>query len=98
MDKRSREALLGHSFETDELNVIEQMPQIIPKLKNGHRIALDTNNHLYAEKIKEGWQYMVRYDIIVNGEEYELKCSAIRDNLFHGKLYERPYSLKRKKK
>lgn len=94
MDKRSREALLGHSFETDELNVIEQMPQIIPKLKNGHRIALDTNNHLYAEKVKEGWQYMVRYDNIVNGTEYELKCAAI---LKSGVMEERPYSLKKKK-
>ena len=70
------------------------MSKIVPELKNGQFIELDTNNHLYEEKIRKGWQNMIGYAIKVNGIDFDFKTAVINKN---GELFEAPYSLKKAK-
>lgn len=98
MGKDSRGALMTHAFDTEELNAIEQLPTIIPNLKAGRRIELDPTNHLYQQKVKKGWKYMVCYEVEIDRVVFELKCAAISGNrAYHGMMHEQPYSLKKKR-
>lgn len=96
--KNAREALLYHSHDSDELYAIEKLSNIVKSMTGGQREELDKSRPNYQKKKdKYGFQYMVRYELTINGFSYVLKNAAIKGKSLQGKLYEQPYSLKKKK-
>ena len=94
INKGFREALLTHCYDTDELNAVEQSLDILQKLHDGKRLKLDPNNHLYEKKLKQGWKYMVLYEIMINEEIYEFKTAVLESG---DEFKEYFYSFKKRK-
>ena len=52
----------------------------------------------YKEKMERfGIRNFVCYDVIINGDVFELKCSVRKDSGNHNRVKEFPYSFKKKK-
>lgn len=91
LNKGYKEALLIHCHDTDELNVVEHFPDILPKLHNGKYLDIDKDNHLYDEKMNK-WVHMVLYEIKINEVLYEFKTAILAES-----FKEYPYSFKKRK-
>lgn len=93
------DALYAHTFDTDEINAVENIRDIIKEVKNGKYEAIKTSRPNYKEKLTR-WnvRHFVRYEIELDGISYLFKTEAIRYEK-EGKyyVYEKPYSIKKKK-
>ena len=91
--------LLSHCFDSEELGTASRVMEIINELQNGRYIPIDMSRKNYRTKQeKYHVQHFTAYDVSIDGIEYVLKCEAIKEPFTaHGGMYERPYSIKKKR-
>ena len=94
--KQERKEIISHCYDTDELKAAEKLPKILPTLKDGKYLPVDPSRKNYKSKMAKGVRHYVKYTVMVNGVEYELKSSVMRDIGNHKRVKEFPYSLKKK--
>lgn len=84
-------------FDSDEIRAVDEIRDVLARVKGGVYEPINTNRPNYKEKLTRwGVKHFVRYDIEINGIPFELKMEAKQDKS-HNKMYEHPYSLKKKR-
>lgn len=93
-----KRTVLSHTFTQSELDAAKQLQDLLPTLKDGRYIPVDMSRPNYKEKMERfGIRNFVCYDVTINGDVFELKCSVRKDSGNHNRVKEFPYSFKKKK-
>lgn len=87
--------LIGHAFTAEEVVACRYVRDLLPTLKNGKYLPIDTSRGNYRRKQTQGVKHFTEYDVEINGEKYVLKCEAIKINGAKH-LSEHPYYLHKK--
>ena len=74
-----RKELIGHCFDSDELDALKKLPLFIQNLKVGRYLPIDMSRENYKVKIAKGVLHYTAYEIVINGVTYGFKCMAIKE-------------------
>lgn len=89
--------IMNHAFTLKELEAARKLQEELHNLKEGKYLYVDMSRPNYKRKMNEGIRNYVGYTLNIDGQEYELKCAAMRDPYNHSKIKEFPYSFKKKR-
>lgn len=97
--KADRKELIGHCYDSEELEALKKLSAFVQSLKDGRYVPIDMSRGNYKAKIAKGVLHFTAYDVDINGIIYEFKCMAIKEESEkNGRVViEHPYSLKKKK-
>jgi len=97
--KTDRKELIGHCYDSEELEALKKLSTFVQSLKGGRYVPIDMSRGNYKAKIAKGVLHFTAYDVDINGIIYEFKCMAIKEESEkNGRVViEHPYSLKKKK-
>lgn len=92
--KKEIHAVIAHCYNALEIEAAKQLPKVLKSLRNGKYEPVNMSRKNYKQKMqRDGIRNFVRYEVRINGEIFELKCTA---KLHTGRIIEHPYSLKQK--